>query len=48
MLRRKQSLPRNSERGVTMILVVIAMMSMLAVVALAIDVVTLYSARSET
>jgi hypothetical protein len=31
-----------------MILVVIAMMSMLAIVALAIDVVTLYSARSET
>lgn len=46
--RRRQPTPRNRERGVTMILVAIAMMSMLAVVALAIDVVTLYSARSET
>lgn len=46
--RRAQPIPRNRERGVTMILVAIAMMSMLAIVALAIDVVTLYSARSET
>src|SRR5215468_2063966 len=38
---------RSGERGVTMILVVIAMMSMLGIVALAIDVITLYSARSE-
>ena len=37
----------HSERGVTMILVVIAMFSMLAMVALAIDVITLFSARSE-
>jgi Flp pilus assembly protein TadG len=39
---------KHSERGVTMILVALAMMSMLAMVALAIDVITLYSARSET
>lgn len=39
---------RKNERGVTMILVVMAMLSMLAIVALAIDVITLYSARSET
>ena len=38
---------RNGERGVTMIIVVIAMMSMLAMVALAVDVITLYAARSE-
>ena len=46
--RRTRTLPRQSERGVTMILVAIAMLSMLAMVALAIDVITLYSARSET
>src|ERR1700755_2753738 len=39
---------RHGERGVTMILVVLAMLSMLGIVALAIDVITLYSARSET
>lgn len=38
---------RSGERGVTMIIVVIAMLSMLALVALAIDVITLYAARSE-
>ena len=38
---------RSGERGVTMIIVVIAMLSMLAMVALAIDVITLYAARSE-
>ena len=38
---------RQGERGVTLILVAIAMLSMLAMVALAIDVITLYSARSE-
>src|SRR5579864_5676649 len=37
----------DGERGVTMIIVVIAMLSMLAMVALAIDVITLYAARSE-
>ena len=46
--RRTRALPRQRERGVTMILVAIAMLSMLAMVALAIDVITLYSARSET
>ena len=46
--RRKHQLPRNNERGVTMLLVVVAMLSMLGVIALAIDVITLYSARSET
>lgn len=46
--RRRQLLPKNRERGVTMILVVLAMLSMLGIIALAIDVITLYSARSET
>jgi Flp pilus assembly protein TadG len=40
--------PKHGERGVTMILVVLAMLSMLGMVALAIDLITLYSARSET
>jgi len=40
--------PRENERGVTMLLVAVAMFAMLAMVALAIDVITLYSARSET
>jgi Flp pilus assembly protein TadG len=49
MIRRRRQLPaRNRERGVTMLLVVVAMLSMLGIVALAIDVITLYSARSET
>jgi hypothetical protein len=39
---------RNGERGVTLLIVVVAMLSMLAMVALAIDVITLYAARSET
>jgi Flp pilus assembly protein TadG len=38
---------RRDERGVTMIIVAIAMFSMLAMVALAVDVITLYAARSE-
>ncbi len=45
--RRRTRHPREGERGVTLILVAIAMLSMLAMVALAIDVITLYSARSE-
>src|SRR5438309_8265450 len=49
MIRRRRQLhPRNRERGVTMLLVVVAMLSMLGIMALAIDVITLYSARSET
>src|SRR6201993_3880206 len=49
MIRRRTQLPlKNNERGVTMILVVLAMLSMLGIIALAIDVITLYSARSET
>lgn len=49
MIRRRTQLPlENNERGVTMILVVLAMLSMLGIIALAIDVITLYSARSET
>lgn len=49
MIRRRTSTPsRNDERGVTMILVALAILSMLGMVALAIDVITLYSARSET
>ena len=48
MIRRRTHLPpRHGERGVTMILVVLAMLSMLGIVALAIDVITLYSAKSE-
>jgi Flp pilus assembly protein TadG len=38
---------RSGERGVTMIIVAVALLSTLAMVALAIDVITLYSARSE-
>jgi Flp pilus assembly protein TadG len=45
--RRTHTHPKHSERGVTMILVVLAMLSMLGIIALAIDVITLYSARSE-
>jgi len=49
MIRRRRQLhPRHNERGVTMLLVVVAMLSMLGIMALAIDVITLYSARSET
>ena len=49
MIRRRTGTPRkNDERGVTMILVALAILSMLGMVALAIDVITLYSARSET
>src|ERR1700758_5009052 len=48
MIRRRTHFPvKNSERGVTMILVVLAMLSMLGIIALAIDVITLYAARSE-
>ena len=48
MIRRRTHLPpRHGERGVTMVLVVLAMLSMLGIVALAIDVITLYSAKSE-
>src|SRR5262245_6938505 len=45
--RRTHRYPKHGERGVTMILVVLAMLSMLGIIALAIDVITLYSARSE-
>src|SRR5271156_543161 len=38
---------RHDERGQTIILVAISLVSLLAMAALAIDVVTLYSARSE-
>jgi Flp pilus assembly protein TadG len=38
---------RNGERGVTMVLVAIAMVAMLGMVALAVDVITMYAARSE-
>jgi hypothetical protein len=40
-------LPRRGERGQTIILVAVAMVGLLGMVALAIDVVTLYVARSE-
>lgn len=39
---------RNDERGVTMVLMAIAMVSLLAMVALAIDITTLYVAQSQT
>src|ERR1700674_2686301 len=39
--------PRPRERGQTIILVAVALVSLLAMAALAIDVVTLYVARSE-
>src|ERR1700747_342347 len=50
MIRRRTQLPlkNNNERGVTMILVVLAMLSMLGIIALPIDLIPLYSARSET
>ena len=38
---------RNGERGVTIVLVALAMVTILAMAALSIDVVTLYVARSE-
>jgi hypothetical protein len=38
---------RDGERGVTLLIVAVAMVSMLAMVALAVDVITLYAARSE-
>ena len=38
---------RHHERGQTIILVAISIVSLLAMAALAIDVVTLYAARSE-
>src|SRR6266536_3478894 len=38
---------RRGERGVTMVLVAIAMVSIIAMAALSIDVVTLYLAREE-
>jgi putative Flp pilus-assembly TadE/G-like protein len=38
---------RHAERGVTMILVAVAMLSMLAMVVLAVDVIVLYAARTE-
>jgi Flp pilus assembly protein TadG len=48
MIRRRiQPHPKHGERGVTMVLVVLAMLSMLGIIALAIDVITLYSAKSE-
>jgi Putative Flp pilus-assembly TadE/G-like len=39
--------PRNGERGVTMILVAVAMVAIIAMAALSIDVITLYLAREE-
>jgi hypothetical protein len=46
MHRRKQSAPKN-EQGQTILLVAVALVALLAMSALAIDVVTLYVARSE-
>jgi Flp pilus assembly protein TadG len=47
MHHRRRPYPRNNERGVTLLIVAVAMVSMLAMVALAVDVITLYAARSE-
>src|ERR1700692_2474004 len=38
---------RNSERGITMVLVALAMVAIIAMAALSIDVVTLYLAKEE-
>src|SRR5216684_4372401 len=38
---------RNRERGVTMVLVAVAMIAMIAMAALSIDLITLYLAREE-
>jgi len=48
MQRRSAFVRRRRERGQTIILVAISIVSLLAMAALAIDVVTLYSASSET
>jgi Putative Flp pilus-assembly TadE/G-like len=48
MSQRKLSSRRKQERGQTIVLVAISLVSLLAMAALAIDVVTLYAARSET
>jgi hypothetical protein len=48
MSQRKLSSQRKQERGQTIVLVAISLVSLLAMAALAIDVVTLYAARSET
>lgn len=48
MRQRKVSSRHRQERGQTIILVAISLVSLLAMAALAIDVVTLYAARSET
>jgi Flp pilus assembly protein TadG len=47
MHKNRSSLARRPERGQTMVLVAISLVSLLAMAALAIDVVTLYAARSE-
>lgn len=46
-IRRSRVLALNSERGVTMILVALAMIAIIAMAALSIDVITLYLAREE-
>jgi uncharacterized membrane protein len=48
MKQQATSCGRQRERGQTIILVAIGLVSLLAMAALAIDVVTLYAARSET
>jgi Putative Flp pilus-assembly TadE/G-like len=48
MNKRKLSCKRKREQGQTILLVAIGLISLLAMAALAIDVVTLYAARSET
>jgi hypothetical protein len=48
MKRKAVSCGRERERGQTIILVAIGLVSLLAMAALAIDIVTLYAARSET
>src|SRR5580700_9902258 len=47
LMQRDLSRRRHHERGQTIILVAISLVSLLALAALAIDIATLYSARSE-
>jgi uncharacterized membrane protein len=44
---RRSTLSRHHERGITMVLVAMALVAIVAMAALSIDVVTLYLAREE-
>ena len=47
LIPRRRRLQRHAERGVTMVLVALAMVAIIAMAALSIDVITLYLAREE-